>query len=226
MIRGYASKTSPHLAEKFTGKNLITTALALLAISAVAFTGGYHRETALVILAVGLAKAFESVSDIIFGLWQQSERMDCVACSMMLKGPLSLAAMGIAIALTGSIIWGSIALAGVWAMLLATYDIPMCARVIRGRREEGMKPRMHPCTLILMTRLALPLGLSMMLISLNTNIPRYFIERSLGERELGIFASMAHFMIAGSMVINALGQSAAPRLAKHYSDNNIYMCKD
>ena len=28
MIRGYASKTSPHLAEKFTGKNLTSTNLA------------------------------------------------------------------------------------------------------------------------------------------------------------------------------------------------------
>ncbi len=60
----------------------------------------------------------------------------------------------------------------------------------------------------------------MMLISLNTNIPRYFIERYLGERELGVFAAIAYLMVAGNMVVSALGQSASPRLAKYYAAEN------
>lgn len=60
----------------------------------------------------------------------------------------------------------------------------------------------------------------MMLISLNTNIPRYFIERYLGERELGIFAAMSYLMVVGSMVVSALAESASPRLAKYYAAGN------
>ena len=60
-----------------------------------------------------------------------------------------------------------------------------------------------------------------MLLSLNTNIPRYFIEEYLGERQLGIFAALSYLMVAGNMVILALGESASPRLAKYYAAKNI-----
>jgi O-antigen/teichoic acid export membrane protein len=67
--------------------------------------------------------------------------------------------------------------------------------------------------------MAWPLGLAMMLLSLNTNIPRYFIEGYLGERELGIFAGMAYVMVAGSALVNAIGQTVSPRLAKYWADD-------
>ena len=66
-------------------------------------------------------------------------------------------------------------------------------------------------------RLALPLGTVMMLISLNTSIPRYFVEHFLGERDLGIFASLAYVQVAGMTVVGALGQSASPRLSRLFA---------
>jgi O-antigen/teichoic acid export membrane protein len=59
-----------------------------------------------------------------------------------------------------------------------------------------------------------------MLISLNLNIPRYFIERYLGERELGIFAAISYLMLAGQMVLSAMADSATPQLAKLYAQND------
>ncbi|NEQ28455.1 MAG: lipopolysaccharide biosynthesis protein, partial [Microcoleus sp. SIO2G3] len=50
--------------------------------------------------------------------------------------------------------------------------------------------------------------------------PRYFIEQHLGDRELGIFAAIAYLMVAGNMVVTALGRSATPRLAKYYAAGN------
>jgi O-antigen/teichoic acid export membrane protein len=70
---------------------LATMALALFVIVGIACT--YRLESALVILAVGLSKAFESLSDVVYGLLQFHERMDRIALSMMIKGPLSLAAL-------------------------------------------------------------------------------------------------------------------------------------
>jgi O-antigen/teichoic acid export membrane protein len=42
----------------------------------------------------------------------------------------------------------------------------------------------------------------------------------LGQRELGVFAAISYLMVAGNMVVNALGQSATPRLAKYYVAGN------
>jgi O-antigen/teichoic acid export membrane protein len=61
------------------------------------------------------------------------------------------------------------------------------------------------------------MGLVMMLISLNSNIPRYVIEQHLGTRELGIFAAIAYLIMVGGTLVGALGQAATPRLAKYYA---------
>ena len=57
-----------------------------------------------------------------------------------------------------------------------------------------------------------------MLLQLNANIPRYFIEHYLGERELAFFGAMAYLMLPGNMVlVAALGQAATPRLARYFA---------
>lgn len=212
---------------------LISTVLALLIIAGIVLITGYRLETALIILAVGLSKAFESISDVFYGLLQQHERMDRIAQSMMLKGLLSLIALGGIVYLTDRVLCGALGLAFVWALILVIYDLRSGALVLRietpannvssthGSSQIALYPRWQVATLYKLAWLAFPLGVVMMLISLNINIPRYFIERNLGEYELGIFAALAYLMVAGNTVIAALGQSASPRLAKHYAANDL-----
>jgi O-antigen/teichoic acid export membrane protein len=216
----------------YLGLRLITTALGLLVIAGIVWVAGYRRETALVILAVGIAKAFESVSDVFYGLLQQRERMDRIAKSKMIKGPLSLVALSAGVLLTGSVFWGTVGLVVAWALILVGYDIQSGALILKSLPqlgdtvpcEGGQKTVLHPRwevrTLASLAWLALPLGVVMMLDALNYNIPRYFIEQYLGERELGIFAAIAYLQNAGITVVFALGQSASPRLAKHYAAGN------
>ena len=65
----------------YLGLRLISTALALAIITVISLLGGFRWETSLVIFLMGLAKAFESISDIFHGLIQQHERMDRIATS-------------------------------------------------------------------------------------------------------------------------------------------------
>jgi O-antigen/teichoic acid export membrane protein len=69
--------------------------------------------------------------------------------------------------------------------------------------------------------LSFPLGLVMLLISLNDNIPRYFVEGYCGERELGIFGALVYLMVAGTMLVNALGESSVARLARFYAAGEL-----
>lgn len=199
---------------------LATTTVALLAIGTIAFAGGYRWEMALVILAVGVAKAVETVSDVVYGFLRQHERMDRIACLKMIKGTLSLAAMGATLYFTRSVLWSVIALIGAWTLLLTVCDSPSVLWA-RGQDDEVVRPRWCIGTLVTLGWLVLPLGFASALISLNTNIPRYFIEDYLGERELGIFAAMAYFMVAGRMITDALGHSATPRFAQYYAAGKI-----
>jgi O-antigen/teichoic acid export membrane protein len=61
----------------------------------------------------------------------------------------------------------------------------------------------------------------MLLISLIANIPRYFIESTEGQSQLGIFAALSYLIVAGNTVVAALGQSASPRLAVMYANGHV-----
>ena len=222
----------------YLGLRLIATALGFLIIAGITLKAGYRWETSLVILAIALAKAFEAISDVFYGLIQQHERMDRIAIALMIKGPLSLLLLGIGVSLTGSVVGGSIGLAVAWGLVLFGWDLRNGKLILnnssQGREREDLLvadaepansqnplyPRWEGKTLGKLVLLALPLGLVMMLISLNTNIPRYFLERYLGERELGIFSAISYLMVAGNMIVSALAQSASPRLAKYYAAGN------
>ena len=201
----------------YLGLRLIGTTIALVAIAMVTLLVGYRPQTSVVILLIGLAKALKSVSDIFHSLLQQHERMDRIAVSLMIKGPLSLLLLALGVYLSGSVVWGVAGLVIAWAVVLVACDIGNVKLLL----NRIPRPRWHVKTLLNIVWLCLPLGFVMMLISLNSNIPRYFIEEYLGERELGIFAASAYLMVAGNMVVHSLGESASPMLAKYYAEGNI-----
>jgi O-antigen/teichoic acid export membrane protein len=203
----------------------ITTMLALVVIAGVVYMGGYQGATALVILLVGLAKALESMSDVYYGLLQQRERMDRIAQSVMLRGVLALVAVTGLLYATGSLVAAVMGIAAVWAAVLVLFDVPNGLRLLKRDAEiaatqQALSSAPLAKQIAKLALTALPLGFVMLLISLNTNIPRYFIEGHLGTWELGIFAALAYLMIAGNTIVGALGQSASPRLAQYYAAGN------
>lgn len=191
---------------------IVTTAAALALIAVIAaIVGG---TAGAVVALVGLAKASEALSDVAYGLQQRHERLDLMARSMMARGPLALVAMAGVVALTGSLAWGAAAMAAAWGAVLLAYDLPTARRLLAG---EPARPRWSAPTLRRLAWLAAPLGIATGLISLSANIPRYAVERHLGESELGVFAAIAYLAVAGTTVVNAIGQAAAPRLANHHA---------
>lgn len=217
----------------YLGLRLVMTTLALLVIAGIVWISGFRTVTAWVVMVVGLSKAIEAISDMFYGLCQKHERMDRVAGSLMIRGPLSLAMLGSGVYLTGSVLWGAAGLVAAFLLVLVGYDIRNGAQVLRTTsRPRGMAlgssgwgaevyPRWQWGILARLAWLALPLGIVMMLLSLNTNVPGYFVERYLGERELGIFSAMAYLIVAGNLVVVALGSSASPQLAKRYVQEDV-----
>jgi O-antigen/teichoic acid export membrane protein len=214
----------------YLGLRSISTGLAILITIGIAVQSGYRWDTTLVIVGLCLAKAVESISDIFAGLIQQHERMDRIAISSMIKGLLSLIFVATIVYVTHSVFLATMGLPIAGIIVLVGYDIPSGALMFGSVRTSNcsfsqatwqlLKPRWHWHKLWQLLWLALPLGCTMMLISLNTNIPRYLIEGYLGERELGFFAAISYLMVAANTVISALGQSATPRLARYYADGN------
>jgi O-antigen/teichoic acid export membrane protein len=222
---------------EYLALRLLTAAASVIFVVVVAVSLSYPPALVLSIGLISVAKALEYVSDILYGLLQREERMDGISISMMLRGTLSVCALGVGVYATGSLVWGSVGLAMSSAFTLLAFDMPRSlsfrntslsealtesaayARAACSREGGGFR-RLGQLALS-----GVPLGVVLMLVSLNLNIPRYFIERSLGMRELGIFASISNLMAAGSVAVGAFGQCVAPRLAKYFAAGQMRQFK-
>jgi O-antigen/teichoic acid export membrane protein len=198
----------------YLGLRLLSTTVALLIITSISFSGLYRGEISSIILLIAVARAFECISDVLYGLIQQQERMDRIGISQVIKGVLSLLFLYLGLYFTGQLAWGVAGLIVAWAFVLLTYDIP--SGILLLKQKNKLKPRLDIKTVGKLLKLCLPLGLVMMLVAFNSNIPRYFIEYHLGERELGLFAPIAYVTYAGQTLEGALEQSTSSRLAQYY----------
>ncbi len=208
----------------YLGLRLIATSVALIGAAAVVVAVGYEKMAAAVILAVAVGKAFDSITDVTMGLPQRHERLDRVARARVLSGIASLLGLLLAVWITRDVFWAAVGWAAGHGLTASTCrwwignDVLGEAVPVRNSPDGGHRSALAPIwdfrAIAGLAKLAFPLGVVMMLVSLKLNAPRYFIESMLDEETLGIFAAMAYLMTAGHFVAIALGQSASPRLAK------------
>jgi O-antigen/teichoic acid export membrane protein len=216
---------------EYMALRLLTLCISLAFIVAFGLAAGYSTSVVLSIGLIGAAKSIEYVSDILYGSLQQQENMSGIAISMSLRAILSVSALSLGVYWTRSLAWGAVCLLVSSMFVLLAYDIPKTVamtkvpfRVLKNEstfyfREvlfsQGGRRRLWKLSMA-----GLPLGFVLMMVSLNLNIPRYFIQQQLGTSELAIFSAIATLLAAGSVATNAMGQAAAPRLAKYFANRN------
>ncbi|WP_407572319.1 lipopolysaccharide biosynthesis protein [Deinococcus altitudinis] len=161
-----------------------------------------------VVVWLGLAKLFDSVSDVCYGHLQARQQLRDVSQSLIARGILSALLLGVAFALTRQVAWAAAGTALGYLVVLALFDIP---RTSRGTGQWWLPER---SVLLRLTRLTWPLGVAVGLIALNASLPRYFLGQEHGLDSVGLFTAMSYVTVAGSMVITALGQAATTPLAR------------
>jgi O-antigen/teichoic acid export membrane protein len=70
-------------------------------------------------------------------------------------------------------------------------------------------------------KLALPLALSTLFVSLSINMPRLFLSRLASEGTLGVFTVLCYCCFPATMLVSAILQAATPRLARLYRDDPV-----
>jgi O-antigen/teichoic acid export membrane protein len=191
-----------------------------------AVVAGYPEPTVAVIVAVGVARSLESLFDLCYGLLQQHERMDRVTRSLLLRGPLTLALVAAAVALTHSALGGVAALCVGRAVALLGHDLPVSAAVLRASGGDEplatrLWPRWHGPSLARLAGLTLPIGVVMMLIALNASIPVLVVQHVCGPHDVGLFSALVTLTGAGALIATAAGQAISPRLAAHYAAGEL-----
>ncbi len=178
--------------------------IAAITVTAGVVVIGYRDHVGLTILGVGLAKAFEGGSDIVYGRLQHGDRLRQMALSQIGRAGSSLAVAAAVVALGGSMVAVAFGVAAVylaWMIAdLAAVDAPL-----------GPIDRR---AVIAVFWQALPLGFVSAIGSLQIYLPRYFLEHYASRVEQGVFANMAQLLGFGALVVAAMANAAAARMAR------------
>ncbi len=181
---------------------LLTTSLALVIIFAITQVLGYRGDLTAVVLMVGVAYGIETISDVYYARLQLHDKMAEISKSLIARAVLSVLGLAIATYMSGSVLWGMAGVALARAIVFIAYDISESTHGL------ARQPNCFFRIVVLLT-------------SLNSNAPSYFIQHALGERDLGIFSAMGFMISVGNMAVVSLGQSAFTRLARSYADGNL-----
>jgi O-antigen/teichoic acid export membrane protein len=217
---------------QYLGLRAICAFLGLGINVGIAYFGPFDRSTALIIAAVALTKTFDFISDMFYGLAQQVERMDRIAISLVLQGVLQLCSLGLIVWTTKSLALALLATAAVSAFITFTYDVrtatlsheqdsALCG--VWERAEwllSSVRREVTPRVVARLAWIGLPMGVVLGLNSVISSVPRYIIVEELGQHELGVFAGMFYFIVAGQQIVGALGDSSSPRLALWFASND------
>jgi len=216
---------------EYVGFRLCSTGLAMLIILAIPWILHSGPLMTLLTFVIGLSLAIENISDVYYARLQSIDRMDRIAKSQILRAPLSLLAMGLGVYFTGRLTGGVAAMVLVRTAVLLGYDLrvqtqssePLESNSLESRfafeyLKGILRPRFELRKMGRILWLALPLGIVAMLVNLNANVPRYFIQWKLGTRELGIYSALAFLMSAGNLLVGALAQAVFVRLARFYAE--------
>ena len=197
-----------------------TTVVAWLALLALVPLLGYGTRVFTLVALLGLAKAAEAMSDIYYGLGQKHERLDINARSLILRGLAGSGAFALGAWWSGDVVVACALYAVCWAGVWLLHD----TRATRALRVQDGAPA-HGRTALAaqgdIVRHAFPLGLVLTLATVNTNIPRVVLERTHGLEALGYYGAVSQVIIAGLIVITAIGQPALPRLAGWLRDGDF-----
>ena len=214
---------------EYLGFRILSASLGLVLVAAVSLILHYEPSTTWLIVLIGCAQIVEDLSDILYARLQCLDRMDQIARSQIVRGPLSLLALLGGLRLTGSVAWGIFGVFLARGSVFLLYDIRVQLDSFRSRESfrsnlrwpQQLRPGIALDRLARLIVFALPLGVVALLVNLSTNVPRYFIAHSLGRSELGIFSALAFLVSIGNLFAGALAQATFARMAAQFNSGHL-----
>ncbi|AUJ23652.1 oligosaccharide flippase family protein [Virgibacillus dokdonensis] len=192
----------------------LTTIFSFVSILIISFLFFYSDiELITIIICVSLMKLADSISDIIYGLFQKHEKMKYVAISKILKSFLTIFTYAIILFSFKNV------QISILAIVLMKILIIIFLELKYARRFENLYFLIDLNIFKRLLKISLPLGLMSTLMSIESNIPKYVLQELEGSESIAYFSALAYINMLGGQMITAVSQAAAPRLASYFQNN-------
>lgn len=195
----------------------------LIALSVVVGLYFISKQNFTILILVSLLKSVEGLAEIFNAQQQLHEQMKYVAKSLIIKGFFATISVSIGVCFFNSIQYGLLIAFISNIFVLVFNDYRNCKRIISLDKHILHFDTKANTALIVK---AIPLGIVMLVVSLNTNISKYIVELFLGREQQGVYSTLAYCLVIGNFINGAIGQSFSPRLSKYYLNNNLTYFKN
>lgn len=175
----------------------------------------YYSVSIFVLMLVAFLKLLESYSDIIYAYYNAYDKTQLISKSLILKSILSLLGVYLGLVYFNFYIALMIFVAAyfsVWIFLDNSYI----------RRTKELKFTKIDFSIM---KIAIPMGISLGVVTLQGNIPRLFLDKYVSIEKVGVFTILSYFIIIGSIFINSICQYLSPRLTRAWNDDIVFFKK-
>lgn len=169
----------------------------------------FYPDYKYIVILVTLMKVLDLQSDMYYSLPHKSEDMDYIGKHLILKHFLTLSVFTVTIINTENL-----TLSLLLQLIIQTIYVYFVERsMIKSKyKYNSNKVKLVNIRSIVLT--GLPLGFVQMIVSFNSNYPRYLLEYFESAKVLGYFAAIAYILAIGNMLMNAISQNFLPILSK------------
>lgn len=170
-----------------------------------------------IIIFVAMLKFLENISEIFNAFQQKNENTVKVAFSLILKS----------LSITFSMIIGLYFFNSLTLSLILSIFLILLIIIFNDYKNYNEKLNLfsHFYKNIInfreILKITLPLGIVMLIISINSNVSKYYVEYFFGTEQQGVFSTLTYCLVLGGFVNSAIGQTLTPRLNKYYFSNNL-----
>ena len=141
---------------------------------------GYGGVQLACIILFLIYKLTEPMTDVWHGILQKAERMDVIGIAYAMRGIISIAAFSVGMLITKNLVVSLILLVASAFLLSYFYDL-------RKANEVFHRGSANPRILFALLLQCLPLAIHTFLNGVSTNLPKIYLERTLGTEQMGIY---------------------------------------
>lgn len=167
-------------------------------------------QTMHVIWLVAYSKSIETFSDLFYGSFQKFRKINLMAASLSIRGPIAAIAFAVLLWISGDILVSLLAQAIVWTLVAAFFD----AR--KANELESCFPRFNSTEILRLVKEALPLGVANFFTEIGTSAPRIVVTKFLGLGATGVFTAVGYVLVLGTVFASSVSHAISNRLAREF----------
>ncbi len=168
--------------------------------------GFYYNEILLILLIVAGIKFLESLSDIIYAFYNSKDKTYLISKSLLLKG------MGGVLACFLGLTYFNFN----WAIFFILLNYFLIWYFLDNKFILKTKEISQKKLNFKILNQAIPMGVTLGLVTLQSSIPRIFLNKYESTELVGILSVLSYFVVIGSIFINSICQYLSPKIVKFW----------